>query len=82
MSNYVQINETDVYKIGGHPSYVSLLTRNYKVTNACLKINITSGELIQKADMLNERMYFSVCFIGNLVYSVGGYKYKTGKYIF
>ena len=41
----IQINSTDIYVIGGHKKYKSLLAREYDVPKCCLQINIKNGML-------------------------------------
>ena len=71
-SKMIRINRTDVYVIGGDKTYPSLLTREYDVACSCLKINIITGEISQKAKMLTGRSHFGLANIGHFLYVVGG----------
>ncbi len=71
-SKIIQINEFDVYMIGGTDAYPTLLARDYDASKACLKINIRTRELIQMANMTEGRTSVGVCNIGNIIYVGGG----------
>ena len=47
-SKPIQVNKTEVYLIGGSQTLQSLLARNYEVDISCLRIDLNSGELVQK----------------------------------
>jgi len=38
----------------------------------CVKVDIYTGELTVKADILTERYRFNACSVGNVFYLVGG----------
>jgi hypothetical protein len=41
----IQINETDIYVIGGHPFYPTLMSRDYDVAKSTLQISIRTGQM-------------------------------------
>ena len=71
-SKIIQVNETDVYIIGGNNLFRSLLKREYDAPKSCLLLNNHTGKLIQKKDMEIGRGAHSLCCIGNLIYVIGG----------
>ena len=59
-----------IYVIGGcHPS---LLARDYNILKSCLQIDISTGILTQKKDMLSGRTSFGICPIGKRIWLLGG----------
>ena len=71
-SKMIQINSTDLYIIGGHIDYPSLLSRRYDPSTATLKVEINTGVLTKMSDMLRGRMSFGICHIGHHIYVIGG----------
>ena len=69
----VQVNKTEVFLFGGIQNRPSLLSRDYEPEQSVLKIDVVTGELMQKAEMLRERKRFGGISIGHLVYILGGY---------
>ena len=59
--------------IGGHPYYPTLLPRDYDVAKSTLKINIRTGKMVQKNDLVTGRFSFGICTIGEYIYAIAGY---------
>ena len=58
----IRVNETDVYYMGG----------NDEEGKKCAKVDLTSGEVIEKATMGLKRNSFGIAHIGNHIYVIGG----------
>ena len=71
-SQVVQVSDIDVFVLGGHQDYKSLLARKYNASRSCLQVNLKSGELIQRPNMIRGRQYFYPSVIGHKIYVLGG----------
>lgn len=58
--------------MGGNDLNPSLLPRYYSVRVSCLRVNIKTGDLAQRADMNSGRYAFGTCQMGQFIYVVGG----------
>ena len=50
----------------------SLWNTDYEVPKSCFKIDLSTGELVKKSDMLDAKMNFGLCNIGQFIYTIGG----------
>jgi len=48
------------------------VAREYEVPRSCFKIDIATGEISQRADLLEPRIHFGACSIGLFIYAIGG----------
>ena len=71
-SKIVQISEKEVCLVGGHNNFPSLLTYSYEVVYSCLIIDLSSGIVTEKSEMLFGRWDHGVAHLNNFVYAVGG----------
>ena len=67
------MNGTDIYVIGGTNDRPNLLSRKFEVSKTCLKIDIKSGEITERSQMIEGRCDFGFCHIGQRIYVCGGY---------
>ena len=70
-----QVNETDLYAIGGQSSHPHLMSRKYYVPKSCFKINILTGEFQTQSNMLCGRYSHGICSIRHLIFVAGGCDY-------
>ena len=71
-SKIVHFSGTEVYIVGGHPNYPSLLERFYDVPRSCIKLDMKTRELSRKKPMITGRHSFGVCSDGTFIYVLGG----------
>ena len=57
-SKLLQINKTEVCILGGRQENPSLLAREYEVSRSCLTVDIYTGEVEEKASMVEGRNGF------------------------
>jgi hypothetical protein len=65
--------------LGGIPENTSLLTRKYNGWRACLQVNLKSGELIQRDNMIRGRQGFYPSVIGHRIFVLGGINEKSNE---
>jgi hypothetical protein len=58
--------------IGGTKAFQSLLARDFDVPSSCFEVEISTGKIAQRADLLTGRYYFGVCSVGGFIYTFGG----------
>ena len=75
-----QINNEEIYIIGGNQDYPSLVARPYDVQRSCLRVNIKTGLLTVMSEMFNQRWLHDTCSIGHYIFVVGG-RTKIGKVV-
>ena len=71
-SKIVQINDNEIYVVGGGRAYPTLLASKYDVYRECLRIDIKTGKLTLQASMISGRRLHDVQCITNQIYVVGG----------
>ena len=73
VSKIVQTNSDGVFVIGGYKFSPSLLTHTYNVPRSCLFIDLSTGIISEKSQLISGRSHFGVSHITNYIYVVGGW---------
>jgi hypothetical protein len=71
-SKVIQVNENDLYIIGGSNDLPSLVAHSYDVPRSTLRVNKKTQELKICSKLNQGRFAFGLCNIGNFIYVLGG----------
>ena len=72
-SKLIQINNTQIYVIGGRPESPSLLTHDYDVWRSCLRVDLESATVEERASLVTGRCFHAVVSLGNYIFVLGGF---------
>ena len=68
----LQVNSHEVYIMSPFRCFLPYELSEAEWYRKCVKVDIYTGELTVKADILTERYRFNACSVGNVFYLVGG----------